>query len=596
MTPDQPPMSNDSRSEVPPIHKDISFWGMAATQFLGAFNDSVFKQLVLLICVASPIIANLESVTPVTFSTSSEEDSPQALPLRGTGKLSGSDQQNRWRVVAQANSAYNLVLVAAADAPHLKAEVFGPNDQLVSAQDSQADIGTLRTQWTSADEGEYQIVVSLDQPAAAANAGTADYELKVAQARDLQAVAMGVFAIPFILFSGFAGFLSDRSSKRKIIVLCKVAEIVIMASGMVAFAVLFAGGFWAILVILFMMGAQSAYFGPSKYGILPEMLHDHDLPVANGVLQTTTFVALIFGIALAGVMKEYLHAELWKAGLICAMIAVAGTLTSLLVRKVKVAKPGLKFSPSALAIPSDTWKLIRSDRGLMLALGVNSLFWFMAAIVQPSVNALGERQLHLSATNTSLMAASMGIGIAIGCLVAGFMSNGKISFGLVRAGSTGMAVCLALMTLGGSLNDGLLSGKMDNDQAVASNSVPSAAVSPQPVEPSLQDASAPPSGDSGNVWMAFAAVLCALGFCAGLFAVPLQVYLQAHPPKDQKGRMIGSMNLINWIAILVASGMYEICRHVLMKVGLPPSAIFGLLSLLLLPVAIFYRPTTEQLD
>ncbi|RLS80566.1 MAG: MFS transporter, partial [Planctomycetota bacterium] len=95
--------------------------------------------------------------------------------------------------------------------------------------------------------------------------------------KDLQGLGLILFAVPFILISGYAGFLSDRFRKRTIIVACKVAEVLIILLGMI--------GFWLhslpfLLMVLCLMGVHSAFFGPSKYGILPEMLRNEDLPRA----------------------------------------------------------------------------------------------------------------------------------------------------------------------------------------------------------------------------------------------------------------------------------------------------------------------------
>ena len=90
-------------------------------------------------------------------------------------------------------------------------------------------------------------------------------------------------------------------------------------------------------------------------------------------------------------------------------------------------------------------------------------------------------------------------------------------------------------------------------------------------------------------------VLVGLGLAAGLFVVPLQVFIQVRPPEDQKGRMIGAMNLVNWIGILLAAGFYQVCAMVFENVGGSISWIFAITSLLLIPVAIFYRPREETL-
>jgi MFS family permease len=239
---DETPYSSNARDatlvEKPlsPLMHDRSFWGMTATQFLGAFNDNLFKQLLLLLLLS-------------------------------------------------------VSAVAAAGSAEASSEAGG---------------------------------------------------------EDMQWVAMFVFALPVVMFSGFAGYLSDRHSKRTVIVLSKVAEIVVMLLGMAAFAVYSTTGLTGALVVLFLMGAQSAFFGPGKYGILPEMLRERDLPRANGFFLMTTFLAIIFGTALAGPMKFWFGDRLWLASIACVAIAVAGTLTTLPVRRVPPAlpvSPPRRFAP-----------------------------------------------------------------------------------------------------------------------------------------------------------------------------------------------------------------------------------------------------------
>ncbi len=435
--------------QLPPLRRDRSFWGMTATQFFGAFNDNLFKQLVLLICV---------------------------------------DQAAR-----------------------------GGNDH--------------------------------------------------------QATAMALFAIPFVLFSGFGGYVADRTSKRRIVVFCKVAEIAVMLLGLAAFV---AGQLNPdqelafLFVVLFLMSTQSAMFGPAKYGILPEMVREHDLPTVNGVIQMTTFVAIIFGWSLAGYSKEWLGDRLWIASAACVLIAIVGTLTSLFVRQTPVAHPGLPFRPSALAINSETWKLLRHDRPLLVVLLISSLFWFIGGVVQPSVNAFGKLQMKLGDGRTSLLGACMGVGIAVGCVLAGKASQQKISFRLVRIGAWGIAGSLfALAWLG------------NTPPAAAENSVPE----------SFGQLLLPATLDE---FLARTA-LTSLGIFAGLFVVPLQVFMQARPPEDQKGRMIGTMNLVNWIGIVLSAGFLKFATATLAARELPINWIFPALATMMVPVAIFFRPHDEQL-
>src|SRR5437868_15227479 len=182
-----------------------------------------------------------------------------------------------------------------------------------------------------------------------------------AQKADEQGLATMIFSLPFVLFSGFAGWLSDRYSKRTMIVLCKVAEIGIMLLGMLGFLAYGTTGYRGLLVVLFLMGTHSAFFGPGKYGILPELFREQDLPRANGVILMTTFLAIIFGTASAGFLGDLLYdpagrrvpERLWIGSLLCIGIAVCGTLTAMLVRRVRPAVPNLRLQPSSLLIPAD---------------------------------------------------------------------------------------------------------------------------------------------------------------------------------------------------------------------------------------------------
>lgn len=368
---------------------------------------------------------------------------------------------------------------------------------------------------------------------------------------DQQSIAMGLFALPFVLFSGFAGYLSDRYSKRRIVVLCKLAEIGIVILGTLSlWRNANTHNLYAIFAVLFLMGTHSAFFGPSKFGILPEILREKNLPAANGVFLMTMFLAIILGQALAGVLKQYLIPDsLLVVGLVYVMVAGSGFMSALLVRPTPPANPALKINSDSLLISRDMLRLIFADRPLMITLLMSSVFWLVGGIVQPSVNDYGKLQLGLSDTQTSLMLVTLVLGIAIGCVLGGWMSGERADFRLVRWGSWGMIAGLVLMGLVGSLAAPL--------QFIALT--------------------------------ALALFVC--GLSAGMFAVPLQVFLQSRPPADKKGQMIGAMNLANWIAILLSAVLYGLFAWLLGGVqGSHTWRIFLATACLLLPMAVLFRP------
>jgi acyl-[acyl-carrier-protein]-phospholipid O-acyltransferase/long-chain-fatty-acid--[acyl-carrier-protein] ligase len=467
-------------STLPSLYNDKSFWGMTVTQFLGAFNDNLFKQLVLLL-----------SITGVDEALKSEAADNQWLPML-------------------------------------------------------------------------------------------------------------MFAVPFLLFTGYAGFLADKYSKRTIVVLAKVAEIAAMALGAIAFWMYGVNSsMWPMYAVLFFMAAQSAFFGPAKYGILPEMLRDSDLPRANGFMLMTTFLAIIFGTAIAGLLladyrnpeqvaataalpdaervvaeQKRVAGQLWIGSTACIGIAVVGTLTSLWVRRVRRANPNLQFTPEALTVPKDMIELLRSDRPLLMALLVSSVFWLLAGLVPPAVNSLGKLVLQVGDDNTSYLSAMIGVGIAMGCVIGGLVSKGQVDFRLLKVGSFGLLVTLAIVAIPSNGDINLIkdaTGKLTH---------------------------LPGIGESDQ-WLGFWAsmgIFLLMGAFTGLFAVPLQVFLQSRPPDDKKGRMIAVMNQANWVGILLAVAIYWALTKVIEWQVWPRSVAFLFIAVLMLPIALFYHPKNEQLS
>ncbi len=409
--------------------------------------------------------------------------------------------------------------------------------------------------------------------------------------KDQQFLAQVLFSAPFILLSGFAGYLADRFSKRLIIVLSKVAEIAIAVGGMIAFGV---GGLTAAMVVLALMGVQSAFFGPPKYGVLPELFHERDLPKVNGVILMTTFLAIILAFPSAGGLKQYCEeqhgGQIWIASIACVVLAVLGTLTTIPVRKTPVARPGLALEPSSLFIHSSTWALIRQQRGLLVALLASSTFWLTGGVVYPMViNSVGKLQFGLSDLETGKLAACTGIGIAVGCVTAGILSRNRFRAGLVKLGMWGMLASLAVLSIPGS-------GRVQRELSPAEIKKFGGAIV-KPTVGSEPAASETVIREYRPVWLGVTAtggMLVLLGISAGLFSVPVQVYLQARAPAEQKGRIIGVMNLFNWIGIAAAGPFWKLCNSFLGHYQ-APNLLFAAAAVAVVPLLIFYHPKDEQL-
>jgi len=427
---------------------------------------------------------------------------------------------------------------------------------------------------------------------------------------DMQPWAMAAFALPFVLLSGLGGYVSDRFSKRSVIVGCKVAEIFVMGAGLI---VLFPGVFSAttqlylLIAVLGLMGAQSAIFGPSKYGILPELFSGPRLLPVNGAIQMTTFLAIILGMAGAGIALDQLGNRLWMCSLIAVGVAVVGTVTSLLVRPTPVAEPELKLHAGNLFIPADIWQLFRQQPKLARAILVMMLFWFIGGVVQPAVNTLGEHVFHLSKTRYSLLAAMMGLGIAMGCVIAGFANRSGHADGArwTTRGSWMIVVSLLLIATLSSGVFGLPESRVLEDAAPGD-------VAAMDAKLAVSDTLAPKFGKPQEGILASLAVagtiewllrlsLLGLGLSAGAFVVPVQVYIQEAPPAEQKGRLIGAMNVITWVGILISAAFIFVMNRVTAALSATGDfeyyfLVFVVLAIVMAPVARWYRLPSTGVD
>jgi acyl-[acyl-carrier-protein]-phospholipid O-acyltransferase/long-chain-fatty-acid--[acyl-carrier-protein] ligase len=329
-----------------------------------------------------------------------------------------------------------------------------------------------------------------------------------------------VFAVPFILFSMAGGYLADHYSKRSVTIATKLFEVGIM--------VLFIGGLALRNVTMqcagvFLMSTEAALFGPSKYGLLPELLPEQKLSWGNGIIELGTFVASIAGTMAAGLLAERFHGRETIAGFMLLVLTGVGIVTSLGISRVPAANPSKTLNWNPLGDFAAQLKTISADRVLGWAVLGNTYLFFLAALLQFTIVIYGHDVLHLDEWHVSLLQAAVGIGIGIGSVAAGYLSGGKIEYGLIPLGAVGMTVFSALL------------------------------YSPHPT------------------LMKAAIHLSLLGFFGGFFAVPLNALIQHRPRPDQKGAVIAAANLLSFVGIFAAAGAYYVFSSVLHQ---SPAGIF----------------------
>ncbi|MGH7874521.1 MAG: acyl-[ACP]--phospholipid O-acyltransferase, partial [Candidatus Binatia bacterium] len=348
-----------------------------------------------------------------------------------------------------------------------------------------------------------------------------------------------LFILPSALFSGYAGHLADVFSKRNILVAVKFFEVIIMILALAAF---FTGHFESMLAVVFLMGVHAAFFSPAKYGILPEMLPDKDLSRGNGLLEMSTFMAIILGTSLGGALFASWKHNLPRIGMVMIAIALLGVMSSLGISRVPASGSAKLFRINPFGEILGGLGRLRGDRTLWLTVLGISYFWFLGALVQINILFFGKELLLLDEFHIGLLGTFLAIGIGAGSLAAGRLSGDHIELGLVPLGSVAMGICLGLV-------------------ALAAPSYPRTAMA-----------------------------LVLLGFSAGLFAVPLNALLQQRAGREEKGQLIATNNFMNTIGIFLAAA-----THWMLKVPLHLSPdtiilLIGLLTLIATGIILYQLP------
>ncbi len=261
--------------------------------------------------------------------------------------------------------------------------------------------------------------------------------LTVAQQNGLTNLAAALFILPFFLFSATAGQLAEKFDKARLARFIKLLEVAIMVVAAAGFTT---RSIPALLVALFLMGLHSTLFGPLKYSILPQVLREAEIVGGNGLVEMGTFVAILAGTLLAGVLMNLPgHGATYVAAATIGL-AILGLLTALAMPRVPATEPGLRISWNVFA---ETWRnlgYLRSNRTVFLScLGI-SWFWFFGSMYFTQLPLYARNVLGGDPTVFTLLLTVFSIGVAVGSLLCEKLSGHKVEIGLVPFGSIGMTL------------------------------------------------------------------------------------------------------------------------------------------------------------
>ncbi len=270
--------------------------------------------------------------------------------------------------------------------------------------------------------------------------------LSLAEKHEIAEKVNALFCLPFILFSLYGGFLADRFSKRSVTIAVKIFEIIVMSF-------VCAGLAWQnrqiLLMGIFLMGIHSAFFGPSKYGLLPELLAEKKLSWGNGLIEFGTYTAIILGGVAAALMHQFFGAsEVWS-GVVLVALAFFGLGASLGITRVPAADPTRKFRLNFAGQIFRILGSVRQDRRLALAFLGNAYFSFLGALLLLNMFFYGAYVLHVGDVQISYLKIALALGIGLGSVAAGYASGGRIEHGLIPYGAFGLSIISIMLAIPG---------------------------------------------------------------------------------------------------------------------------------------------------
>jgi acyl-[acyl-carrier-protein]-phospholipid O-acyltransferase/long-chain-fatty-acid--[acyl-carrier-protein] ligase len=371
----------------------------------------------------------------------------------------------------------------------------------------------------------------------------------------LVTLAPGLFILPFFLFSAIAGQLADKLEKSKMIRYVKMFEIVIMTVGAIGF---FLKSIPLLMVVLFLMGTQSTFFGPLKYAIIPDHLKESELIGGNALVESGTFLAILIGTILGGLLPD---AGLIIVSVMVILFAIAGFLTA---RQIPVAEPkvpDLVLNKNFLGETFSLMKEVYKREVLYLSIMGISWFWFLGATYLAQFPNYVKQVLNADTGVFTFLLAIFSLGIGLGSMLCNRLSNGAITARFVPVAAIFMAlfgVDLYFTSVGFENTTGLQFDLMAFVTA------------------------------SGS-WRILLDIL-GIAVAGGIYIVPLYTILQSRSPNHLRARMIAANNVMNSL-FMVASAILSVG---LLALDFTIHGIFLVVSIMSIVAAIYITRLLPQ--
>tara|TARA_R110000868_G_scaffold107362_4_gene293816 strand:+ start:46063 stop:47415 length:1353 start_codon:yes stop_codon:yes gene_type:complete len=339
----------------------------------------------------------------------------------------------------------------------------------------------------------------------------------------LVALAGGIFILPFFLFSATAGQLADKLPKPELVRKVKLLEIAIMIAAAIGFAI---ESQILLLVVLFFLGVQATLFGPLKYGLLPELLEEDELIGGNALIETATFLVILIGTILGGIIILKAHG-LTIVSVVCVALAVLGWWTSRTIPARPAASPSLKINYNIIAETFNMVRLSYVDLPIFRSIIGISWFWLIGSVFIILFPVFARDVLNGNEQIVAMLLSIFSVGIGIGSLVCDKLLKGRVRDYYVPVGALGITLFSADLFFASFPLLATAKGEFIGITAFLAD------------------------GDNWRI----VGDLFGISICGGLYAVPLYAILQARSAPAIRARLIAANNILNALAMVGASGL-----------------------------------------
>ena len=364
-------------------------------------------------------------------------------------------------------------------------------------------------------------------------------------------VVAGLFILPFFLFSSLAGQISDKYEKSRLIRIIKLVEIILMVLTAAAFHYV---QLWWLIALLFLMGAQSTFFGPLKYSVLPQLLREDELVAGNGLVNAGTNVAILTGTLCGGLfIMSPLGRYYISAGIVG--VAAAGYIASRFIPVLPASSPELKIDRNLFR---STWQLITYpvlNRPVFMSIIGISWFWFLGSVFLAQFPSFAKDIVGGDEQVSTLFLVVFTVGIGFGATFCNKLLGGRVSGKYVPGSLIAISVFIVMLYFvsPSQAAGGALSG----------------------VDAFLS---------SGRSWLIILSMFL-IAASGGLYSIPMYAMMQNLTPETHMARTIASLNIIDSLGMVIAAALMS----AMIAAGMSINSVFlsmAFINLLMLPLTL----------